>query len=49
MLAIRRKVLEDLLSHPDWERRLEKCRAGREVERVLTAFCKSKGYTVKTV
>jgi hypothetical protein len=49
MFAVRRQILEELLKDEGWTRKLEACRNVSDVERVLTEFCKAKGYKIAQI
>ena len=46
MFAVKSKVLDELVSDPVWSERLENAETMKEVEKVMVAFCKERGYKV---
>ena len=47
MIAVRREVLAALQADPEWNKRLEEAETMAEVEKVLTDFCRARGYKIK--
>jgi hypothetical protein len=47
MFAVKAEVLKELLKDEEWTRKLERCKEVSDVQRVLTEFCKAKGYKTK--
>jgi hypothetical protein len=47
MFAVKAGVLKELFKDEEWTRKLAECRNACDVERVLTEFCKVKGYKIK--
>jgi hypothetical protein len=48
-MVLRVDVVEVLLKDPVWRRRLAECKTPREVEEVLEAFARAKGFRVVEV
>jgi hypothetical protein len=49
LMVLRVDVVEALLKDPVWRRRLAECKTPREVEEVLEAFARAKGFRVVEV
>lgn len=49
MIAIKRKVIEELLKDPKWSKRLEEAKTMEEVLEVFRMFAEEKKLKVKTV
>jgi len=47
MIAVRREVLAALTRDPKWNRRLEEAKTMGDVEKVLSSFCRARGYKIK--
>ncbi len=49
MMAFRREFIVALCNDPEWKKRLEKAQTWPEVEKVLTAFAKAKGFSIAKI
>jgi len=47
MFAVRASILKELMADREWSSRLEGATTTRDVERVVTRFCRAKGYKVE--
>lgn len=47
MIAVRRKVLDELLTDARWEAKLSRARTKKQAAEVVAAFCRARGYEVR--
>lgn len=45
--VVRTKVLEELLSDPEWAKRLDRAKDMKDAMKIIQDFCKKKGYEVR--
>lgn len=46
MFAVKKEVLDDLMSDVEWRTRLEKAKTRGDVVKVLAEFCRARGYVM---
>lgn len=49
MFAVRREILEGILSDPWWSKELEAAQTAEQAKEVIEDYCRRKGFTVTTV
>ena len=46
MIAVRRKILADLLADSEWRQRFDQAKSTAEVESVIFDYCRAKGIKI---